>query len=206
MIIGVIANKVQKEEWLSRGITGEARVEWPDHPGALPGATAIIDLLFTPADYPETLRNQTGTLFFINQVSGTRAGWPDHFIRFNGWPGFLQSPLLEAACHDDTVKKRAKDVIGVFSKEIEWVPDIPGFLSARVLASVINEAYFALGEEVSSKAAIDTAMKLGTNYPFGPFEWCDKIGQAAVYHLLFQLAETCPRFTPSALLQKEATR
>ncbi|MBI5370492.1 MAG: hypothetical protein HZA79_00555 [Sphingobacteriales bacterium] len=205
MIIGVIANKVQKEEWLSLGIKGDARIEWPDHPGALPGATAIIDLLFTPADYPETLRNQTGTLFFINQVSGTRAGWPAHFIRFNGWPGFLQSPLLEAACPDESVKKKAEEVIGIFTKTIEWVPDIPGFLSARVLASVINEAYFALEEEVSSKPAIDTAMKLGTNYPYGPFEWCDKIGQAAVFHLLSQLAEISTRYRPSVLLQKEAS-
>ncbi|MBI3139729.1 MAG: hypothetical protein HYZ15_14215 [Sphingobacteriales bacterium] len=206
MIIAVIANKVQKEELLARGITGEARVEWLDHPGALPGATAIIDLLYTPLDYPEALLAQKATLFFINQVEETATGWPAHFIRFNGWPGFLQSPLLEAACSDDTVKKKAEEIIPVFNKKIEWVPDIPGFLSARVLAAVINEAFFALEEGVSSKSAIDTAMKLGTHYPYGPFEWCDKIGSSAIFHLLSRLAEINPRYHPSALLQKEATR
>ena len=49
-------------------------------------------------------------------------------------------------------------------------PDIPGFISARVVSMIINEAYFALEEEVSSKEEIDTAMKLGTNYPYGPFD------------------------------------
>jgi 3-hydroxybutyryl-CoA dehydrogenase len=49
---------------------------------------------------------------------------------------------------------------------------------------IINEAYFAWGDEVSSKTDIDTAMKLGTNYPFGPFEWANRIGIENVYGTL----------------------
>ena len=37
-------------------------------------------------------------------------------------------------------------------------------------------AYLALEEHVSTKEEINTAMKLGTNYPFGPFEWANAIG------------------------------
>ncbi len=44
------------------------------------------------------------------------------------------------------------------------------------MAMIINEAWHALAEEVSTKNEIDTAMKLGTNYPYGPFEWAEKIG------------------------------
>ena len=36
--------------------------------------------------------------------------------------------------------------------------------------------FLQLGENVSTRDEIDTAMKLGTNYPFGPFEWAEKIG------------------------------
>ena len=39
-----------------------------------------------------------------------------------------------------------------------------------------NEASFALGERIARREDIDTAMTLGTNYPFGPFEWGKKIG------------------------------
>ena len=69
---------------------------------------------------------------------------------------------------------------------------------------IINEAYFTLEEKVSTKEEIDTAMKLGTNYPYGPFEWGQKIGLKKVNELLTTLAETNSRYTPAALLQKEA--
>ena len=47
------------------------------------------------------------------------------------------------------------------------VPDEPGFIAARIIAMIINEAYYAKGEQVSSKADIDIAMKLGTTIPWG---------------------------------------
>ncbi len=69
---------------------------------------------------------------------------------------------------------------------------------------IINEAYFALQDEVSSKDEIDTAMKLGTNYPHGPFEWSKKIGLKNIYGLLSKLVETNNRYEPAGLLKKEA--
>ena len=40
---------------------------------------------------------------------------------------------------------------------------------------------------ISTKSSIDISMKLGTNYPFGPFEWADKIGIKNVYEILENL-------------------
>ena len=71
---------------------------------------------------------------------------------------------------------------------------------------IINEAYFARDENVSSEADIDTAMKLGTNYPYGPFEWCKKIGVERVFNLLEKLAETDKRFTPAGGLKNEINK
>jgi 3-hydroxybutyryl-CoA dehydrogenase len=85
------------------------------------------------------------------------------------------------------------------------VPDVKGFISARVVSMIINEAYFALEEKVSTKREIDTAMKLGTNYPYGPFEWGDLIGVKNIYELLNELSKTDSRYTPAALLKKETT-
>ena len=69
-------------------------------------------------------------------------------------------------------------------KKTEWVPDTPGLITARIVACIINEAYFAKGENISSENDIDVAMKLGTNYPYGPFEWGERIGLENVRRLL----------------------
>ena len=64
------------------------------------------------------------------------------------------------------------------------------YIFARVLGGIINEAMWAVTQEVASQKDIDTAMKLGTNYPYGPLEWAEKIGLEKVQHLLTALNET----------------
>jgi 3-hydroxybutyryl-CoA dehydrogenase len=53
---------------------------------------------------------------------------------------------------------------------------------------IVNEAFIALKEGVSTKEEIDIAMKLGTNYPYGPFEWAEKIGTERIKNLLSKLS------------------
>ena len=128
---------------------------------------------------------------------------PPGFIRINGWNSFLKRNLVEAAGADEN-KKAGEKVFSCFNKSTEWVPDIPGFITPRVISMIINEAWFTLDEKVSTKEEIDTAMKLGTNYPYGPFEWGTRIGLKNVYELLTMLSKINSRYTPSSLLQKEA--
>jgi 3-hydroxybutyryl-CoA dehydrogenase len=54
--------------------------------------------------------------------------------------------------------------------------DSPGFVSNRVLLPMINEAVFALYENVATRESIDGIMKLGMNHPMGPLELADFIG------------------------------
>jgi 3-hydroxybutyryl-CoA dehydrogenase len=56
-------------------------------------------------------------------------------------------------------------------KTIETSIVSTGFIFPRTIAQIINEAHFALEENVASKKDIDRAMKYGVNYPKGPFEW-----------------------------------
>ena len=70
-------------------------------------------------------------------------------------------------------------------------------ITPRVIAMIINEAYFTLQAGVSTKEEIDTAMKLGTNYPYGPFEWADKIGLNRIKTLLQTLSKTDTRYLPA---------
>jgi 3-hydroxybutyryl-CoA dehydrogenase len=58
------------------------------------------------------------------------------------------------------------------------------YIFARVLVSIINEAAWAMSDNVASAADINTALKLGTNYPKGPLEWADEIGYATCGELL----------------------
>lgn len=54
--------------------------------------------------------------------------------------------------------------------------DYPGFITNRVLAPMINEAFFALMEGVAVAEDIDTSMRLGCNFPMGPLTLADFIG------------------------------
>jgi 3-hydroxybutyryl-CoA dehydrogenase len=68
---------------------------------------------------------------------------------------------------------------------------------------IINEAYFALGDGVSTKEEIDIAMRLGTNYPYGPFELVQKIGLNNIHGLLKKLKEQSTRYNIAPALEKE---
>lgn len=57
-------------------------------------------------------------------------------------------------------------------------------ISARILAALVNEAASAVADEVARPEAIDTAMRLGANYPAGPLEWGERIGLARVVETL----------------------
>ncbi|HUZ60608.1 MAG TPA: 3-hydroxyacyl-CoA dehydrogenase family protein [Hanamia sp.] len=138
---------------------------------------------------------------FINSVIETLSDlkMPLNVNRLNAWPGFLQREIWEI------VSSNQKDFGKIFkglNRKIIVVKDEPGLVAARVISMIVNEAFFALGEEVSSKTEIDMAMKLGTNYPFGPFEWAEKIGLENIYHLLKKLSEKDDRYLPAPALEK----
>lgn len=64
------------------------------------------------------------------------------------------------------------------------VGDTPGLVVARSIAMLVNEAADAVHQGVCNEAAADAAMKLGVNYPAGPFEWLALWGAAPVCQLL----------------------
>lgn len=62
--------------------------------------------------------------------------------------------------------------------------DAPGLVVARTIAMLINEAADAVQQGVCTQAGADAAMKLGVNYPAGPFEWLADLGAESVVGLL----------------------
>jgi 3-hydroxybutyryl-CoA dehydrogenase len=65
-------------------------------------------------------------------------------------------------------------------------------VEARILAAIVNEAASAVADGVATPEAIDTAMRLGTNWPEGPLAWGERIGLASVVHTLDALHRAVP--------------
>lgn len=85
------------------------------------------------------------------------------------------------------------------------IDDVPGLVITRTVAMLVNLAVDALHHGVASAADIDTAMRLGTNYPIGPLEWGDRWGAALILQTLDHLHSEYrdPRYRASALLRRK---
>lgn len=204
MQIVLKATEAQKQVFLTRGIPAGITLLTPDELPANSNATAYFDLLFE--EEGPAFANITDKPVFVNAVIATADQLPANCIRINAWNSFLERDLLEMAVgRNHSFVLQAEQLMQALGWKYQWVPDVPGLIAARVIAMIINEAYFGLGDGISSKEEIDIAMKLGTNYPFGPFEWSGKIGLGRIHALLSKLSETSNRYRVAPALTKEIT-
>ena len=73
--------------------------------------------------------------------------------------------------------------------ELAKIDPVAETVLTRLFAQIANEAAFALEEEVGSPADMDTAMRLGFNWPRGPLELTELIGAERAAGLLEELRE-----------------
>lgn len=179
----------------------DAQLIWINANDSIPEADVYFDCCFESDGYAFPLITQQTV--FVNAVVQFGESIPSNCIRFNGWSGFLHESSIEIASSNSIIIDQGVALLTKLKKKALIAPDQPGMVSARIVAMIINESYFALGEAVSSKKDIDTAMKLGTNYPFGPFEWSEKIGLKNIFLLLEQLYENSARYEIAPALIKE---
>lgn len=130
-----------------------------------------------------------------------------NIIGCNWLPGFIQMPVLEVSVLSDDQLPTLQALAAQLGWLYEIVKDIPGMVTPRVISMIINEAYFTAEEGTASREDINLAMKLGTNYPYGPFEWGDRIGIDQVFGVLeaVKAATQLPRYEICALLAAEAS-
>ncbi|HOX12866.1 MAG TPA: 3-hydroxybutyryl-CoA dehydrogenase [Spirochaetia bacterium] len=89
-------------------------------------------------------------------------------------------------------------------KESAVVQDYPGFIVNRILVPMLNEAAYAVYENLATPEDIDKAMKLGTNQPMGPLTLADFIGLdtcLAIMEVLYDGFKD-PKYRPCPLLVK----
>ncbi len=92
-----------------------------------------------------------------------------------------------AASASDAFAREVAETIAAAGFEPVRIADAAGLVVARTLAMLINEAADAVLQGVCTPEAADLAMKLGVNYPAGPFEWLARLDARAVVRLLDHL-------------------
>lgn len=97
-----------------------------------------------------------------------------HFM--NPVPVMKLVELIRGIQTQDQTFAEIKRVAEKMGKTCVESKDFPGFIVNRILMPMINEAVYALYENVGSVQDIDSAMKLGTNQPMGPLTLADFIG------------------------------
>lgn len=132
---------------------------------------------------------------------------------------YQKFPQLQGACSTllsynkrCEVHLRTDDLGGLeLLKELGYSPALvsfvtPGFVVPRTIATIANEAYFTLEDQVATASDIDRAMKYGVNYPQGPFEWIQG-KEKVVVKILDLLKEITgdSRYDASSLLRQIAT-
>jgi len=209
MILAALADESLKQEFLLKGIPEGVNILWADTMKvlcSLSDVDAYFDLQFRmDRERTDQLKKLLPKPVFINSVPWTLKKISQPFFRINGWPTLLKKEITEIAINQQSEGQVVKTIFGQLNREVEIVPDIPGMITPRIIAMIINEAYYTFGDGVSSKSDIDLAMRLGTNYPYGPFEWSEKIGLERIYQLLLELNESDKSYSIAPALKIELT-
>jgi len=203
MQIIVVADEAGREELKAKNTSAGIDMIYIEDLSELPAYSSADAFFLLKEDVDKKDYHAFGAKpVFINSTINTLKGLdlPVNFSRINGWPGFLNREIWEIVTLDENAVKPIFEKLGW---KYAVVADEPGLVSARIISMIINEAYFASGENVSSKDEIDIAMKLGTNYPYGPFEWSRKIGLKRIYYLLERLSKTDIRYTIAPTLKND---
>ena len=140
------------------------------------------------------------------------AAWarkPERVVGFATFYPLKDKKVVELATGlrtGDAALAAAENFFRALGKETARAKDAPGLVFPRILSLIVNEAARALDEGVAEAGEIDTAMKLGVNYPEGPLRWADRAGIDEVLAVLEGLqAETGEdRYRPAPLLKKLA--
>jgi len=132
--------------------------------------------------------------------------WKGPVFGFCGLRTLVNRDILEVVLQrkeDQTVLAAVCEKLG---SGYRIVADQAGMVTPRVIGMIVNEAYFTLEDGTATREDIDLAMKLGTNYPYGPFEWAERIGLKNVVTLMSAVYRETgdERYLICPLLKKEA--
>ncbi|MFD5080612.1 3-hydroxyacyl-CoA dehydrogenase [Streptomyces sp. NPDC058371] len=122
---------------------------------------------------------------------------------------YRKATRIALSASQDTASRTLSEAIGLFQalgKDVSIIGDAPGMIVARTVARIVDLAHDAVAKGVATEEDIDTAMRLGVNYPLGPFEWSRRLGKNWAYALLddLHLRDPSGRYAPSLALYRHA--
>jgi len=131
---------------------------------------------------------------------------PEKVIAMHFFNPVHKMPLVEIIRGLETSNETAEAIQKAaiqMGKETVIVNEFPGFVTSRISALVGNEAFYMLQEGLGSPEDIDKAIKLGLNYPMGPFELGDLVGLDTRLNNLRYLHEKLgEKYRPAPLLEQ----
>ncbi len=119
-------------------------------------------------------------------------GRPDRVIGmhwFNPPPVMRLIEIVMGVATSPETLKATEELSHRLGKETVVCKDSQGFITSRALSAHMMECIRIAEEGVATKEDIDKAIRLGLNYPMGPFELADYVGLDVLYHSSFGLVE-----------------
>ncbi len=125
-----------------------------------------------------------------------------HFM--NPVPMMELVEIIKGHSTSDSTLNQIIELTRALNKKPVSVNDYPGFIANRILMPMINEAIFALYENVASAEDIDSVMKLGMNHPMGPLALADFIGLDVCLNIMEVMYNgfSDSKYRPCPLLKK----
>ncbi|MGV9842044.1 3-hydroxyacyl-CoA dehydrogenase [Streptomyces fungicidicus] len=129
-----------------------------------------------------------------------------HFDLALDYRGAKRIALSHARHTSPAAVAEATGLFQALGKKVSVIGDVPGMIVARTVARIVDLAVEAVARGVATEDDVDTAMRLGVNYPLGPFEWSRRLGRGWAGELLDELHGIDPsgRCAPSLALHQYA--
>ncbi|MFF7179934.1 3-hydroxyacyl-CoA dehydrogenase [Streptomyces sp. NPDC008121] len=156
--------------------------------------------------YPGWIELPSGTrLFLADGTAADDAAMP--VIHFDLALDYATCERIVLAPASTVDEPSLRDAVGLFQalgKKVSVIRDVPGMIVARTVAMLADFALDAATRAVADADDIDTAMRLGVNYPRGPLAWGAELGADWVLETLSNLHEEYPtgRYAPSQALRR----